>query len=267
MKTRTGFLAVLFTVLLAAGLAAAQVDMPYEVPHVPVAATTINQLDETFLVLWHLSPPEDWHLYSDRLNDSGFPPALTLQWPEGWSAGPLQWPMGERHVMKGGILDHVYFESVTLLQEIQVPPNSFADGDVTLSARWDWLVCRDICVPGFTQAEIVFSRSKPSHVDLEKQAKAWRALPHPVPEGRLEFAWTESTVTLLVRDTELMEFHPATDCIRLVDAIVDGAREGDTLTLRVRPGSDISTSLRGVLQLTKPDGSFDNWTVDIPYGG
>ena len=267
MRSRIGFQAVFLAVLCAAVLAVAQEYTLHEKLGVSVSATTVNQFDGTHLVIWHLNPPENWHLYSDRLNDTGFPPALTLHWPEAWSAGPLLWPVAERHVMTGGILDHVYPGPVTLLQEVRVPAESLAEGDVALAARWDWLVCREICVPGNTPAEVVFSSSESSPLALALLADVRSELPVPAPAGYLKHAWTETAVTLSAGDAVRMEFHPDTDCVRLVDAIADGARDGDTLTLRLRPAPATHGPLRGVLHLKRSDGCTENWSVDIPYGG
>ncbi len=263
MKVRTASVSFLLAILLAFSANAAQIVAKQEVPKVPVTSMAINQLDGSTMILWQLSPSDSWHLYSDRLNDTGFPPALTMQWPEGWTAGPLKWPVAERYVMKGDILDHVYHEPVTLVQEVRIPVKAFAGGEVNLSAQWDWLACREICVPGTTHAEVVFSDSGPSAEALAMQDEAMNTLPKPIPDGQLNFTWTRSSITLEARGSEWMEFHPSTDCIRLLDVIADGASASDTMTLRLHHKRSSHDHLRGILSLKQSDGSIEAWIIDV----
>lgn len=242
-----------------------------EAKETPPAVTVEAQAHATgagaFTVYWRLTPTEHWHLYSDRRNDSGFPPRLTLDWPTGWQVGPLQWPVAERHIVEGGILDHVYHGTLTLLQEVRPAPGALASGPVRLTGVWDWLVCRQQCVPGRTTVDIVFGAGSSESPPPITWQEAAHLLPRPAPAGAVVSRWSGATVALTVTQAVGLEFHPAPDCVRLVDLLADGASTGSTLTLRLREGPDGFGPLRGILKVELNDGRSVGWTVDLPHGG
>jgi len=236
-------------------------------PEVRVEGRAVPATDGVFTVLWKLTPTLPWYLYSDRLNDSGFPPGLTASWPEGWQAGPLQWPVAERHLLENMVLDHVYHGPVTLLQEVRPVAGAFAAGPVEVKTRWSWLACHEMCVPGHSSATVVFSPEEPEGVADVMAARA--NLPRPLPEDRVTVRWGDGTVHFIAPDASALEFHPAGDGqgVRFQDLPADGAVQGQELTLHLRPGPDGFGALRGTLLINHDDGSAEFWTVDIPYGG
>lgn len=258
---------VLFTISMLACLVLAGTSSAAEKPQVSVEATVVADPAGRSTVLWRLEPTAGWHLYADLLNDAGYPPSVKLELPAGWSAGPLQWPAAERYVAVGEILDHVYHGQVAILQEVTLPPGALEAGPVTVSGQWDWLACREMCVPGRTPVEVRFT-GKPAPTDgAAALANARAALPKPAPRGGLQAEWSDGAVELIVPGALVLEFHPAADCARLVDAIVDGAAEGDRLRLRLRSGVNGFGPVRGILHQQLSDGSVRDWIVDLPYGG
>lgn len=113
-----------------------------------VAAETSIQPGRPFTVALRLVHEEHWHTY--WLNP-GTGLATTLNWklPEGFKAGEIQWPAPI--VLK----DHTNtvvgngYEGETFLLVTITPPASLKVGDkVELKAAAEWLMCKDICVPG-----------------------------------------------------------------------------------------------------------------------
>ncbi len=49
----------------------------------------------TFSVALQLKHPEDWHSYYKNSGGVELPPSITWTLPEGFSAGPVQWPVPE----------------------------------------------------------------------------------------------------------------------------------------------------------------------------
>ena len=87
-----------------------------------------------------------WHTYWRNPGDSG--EAATLAWtlPPGWRAGDLIWAAPKRLPI-GPLMDYGY-EGVVVLPATMTAPATAAPGQrVTLKARADYLVCKDICVP------------------------------------------------------------------------------------------------------------------------
>ena len=69
-------------------------------------------------------PPEDWHSYYQNSGGVELPPAIVWKLPDGFTAGPIQWPVPE---VKDGFFgkSFVYHGSPVFLIEIS-PPNSLA---------------------------------------------------------------------------------------------------------------------------------------------
>ncbi len=124
----------------------------------PVAASLAAedvsiQPGRPFVVALSLAMDPDWHVYWKNPGDSGLP--TTIQWdlPEGFSAGPLQWPVPER-IDTQGLITYGYPNRVMLLTEI-IPPGSLPTGTrVPLKAKAAWLACRVECIPGKAELSI-----------------------------------------------------------------------------------------------------------------
>src|SRR6185369_7282273 len=86
---------------------------------------------------------DGWHTYWRNPGDAGVAPELTLELPEGASAGPIAWPTPAR-VAEGSLMTYAYSGEVLLPVTVTPPPSG---GVLTVKAHATWLVCRDICVP------------------------------------------------------------------------------------------------------------------------
>lgn len=143
-----------------------------------------------------------WHTYWRNPGDSGLPTTIEWQLPGGWRAGPIQWPTPKR--LPVGPLANFGFEGDLLLPvEITVPART-APGEYKLSAKANWLVCKDVCIPGdaFLAIRVVVV-SDPSQVrdsaDAALFTKARAAIPKLdasrtvrafVSENTLSLAWS-----------------------------------------------------------------------------
>jgi DsbC/DsbD-like thiol-disulfide interchange protein/cytochrome c biogenesis protein CcdA len=90
-----------------------------------------------------------WHTYWRNPGDSGL--ATTIQWldlPDGVEIGPLQWPAPQA-LEFFDLVNYGYEETVVLPLRIHLSKDYvFNDSDaLSLSARVDWLMCEDVCVP------------------------------------------------------------------------------------------------------------------------
>ena len=87
-----------------------------------------------------------WHTYWRNPGDAG--EATSLKWtlPPGWRAGEFVWPTPSL-VMTGPLASYVYEDAVYLPVPVEVPASAKAGAPVTLKARAEFLVCKDICVP------------------------------------------------------------------------------------------------------------------------
>lgn len=214
---------------------------------------------------WRFDLAPGWHLYADMRNDTGLPPRVVLDPPPGWEASPLRWPAGHRLVSPGGILDHVYEDRVTLLQTLRAPADAVPGEAVELSARVEWLACREGCVPGDTTLALtlpVTAAAAPTERAAEL-ARLERELPRPPRAGEVASRWDGGTLGLTVDGAERLEFHPAADAGPLRDALADAAADGPSLDLRFRPRDGRVGPARGVL-LAFTGEDVRRLTLDIP---
>jgi thiol:disulfide interchange protein DsbD len=88
-----------------------------------------------------------WHLYWKNPGDSGLPPSVKWLLPPGFKAGDLQWPLPEKiHIPS--LTDYGYRDQMFLMAPLEVPAGLKTGSTVTLKAEVNWLVCKDICIPG-----------------------------------------------------------------------------------------------------------------------
>lgn len=145
MKSRLLF-SVLLPVLLLVAPVLAQPDDPS--PHSDaqlVAEVQSVQPGEPFEVgLWMTMEP-DWHSYWINPGDAGMPTEVQWRLPEGFEAGPIQWPFPER-IDQPPLASYGYSHEVLLPMRI-TPPADFQGESVTLEGKAVWLICADICLP------------------------------------------------------------------------------------------------------------------------
>ena len=100
-----------------------------------------------FTVAVRLSMAEHWHTYWQNPGDSGL--ATTVAWtlPQGFSAGPIQWPTPNR-IAVSHLMNFGYEGEATLLVEITPPATLPAGRPVSLNALVSYLVCERECIPG-----------------------------------------------------------------------------------------------------------------------
>ncbi len=218
---------------------------------------------QTLLLGLHFELEDGWHIYWDGFNDTGFPPMVEWSLPEGVSVGPMLWPAPERYISPGNILDHVYEGRPTILVPITVDPSVPAGETLEIRGEVEWLVCNDICLPGFGPISIdlqVAAGQAGTPAQLAPDSRIGRAaasLPQPVRsleqvEG-LSLRWSDDVIAVQVDGAESLAFFPAQDSVSLVSVIGDASSEGETMTLRIGDG-DSGGNLRGVLQVERAAG-------------
>ncbi|MEM9683372.1 MAG: protein-disulfide reductase DsbD domain-containing protein, partial [Pseudomonadota bacterium] len=101
---------------------------------------------QTAWVMLHFKIKDGWHTYWKNPGDSGQPPDIRWTVPDGVSMGEIEWPYPEP-LPYGPLLNYGYSNDAYHLIPIQLS-DSWQKGDpLKLSAKVNWLVCADICVP------------------------------------------------------------------------------------------------------------------------
>jgi thiol:disulfide interchange protein DsbD len=206
--------------LLAAGLTAQAASNSADVPHVHVQlvvpAGPLNPGESVDAGLY-FKLEQGWHVYWKNAGDSGEPPHIHWTLPDGITAGPLQFPAPKRLAL-GPLMDFGYEDEVLFPLVIDVS-KSAKPGPVALDAKVDWLVCREVCIPG--KAELEVQRAVPSAPGEVIQMAADRdifnrlsgRLPKPLPaNAKAIFQQTPTGFRLAVETGQRessAEFFPA----------------------------------------------------------
>ena len=95
---------------------------------------------------------QGWHVYWQNAGDSGEPPNIHWTLPAGITAGPMQFPAPERLPL-GPLMDFGYQDQVLFPIQLQVA-DTVKDGPAVLDAKVDWLVCREVCIPGKAELQV-----------------------------------------------------------------------------------------------------------------
>jgi len=129
-----------------------------------------------------------WHVYWKNAGDAGGPPRIRWTLPDGVTAGPLQFPAPKRLPL-GPLMDFGYEDEVLYPIKLDVAPN-VKSGKAVLDANVDWLVCREVCLPGKAELKLTLqlSSDKPpvvsgSSEDAALMQRLASTLPQPLPPG------------------------------------------------------------------------------------
>ena len=104
---------------------------------------------ESFRLGVELKMESGWHTYWQNSGDAGYPTKIIWQLPEGIVAGALQWPGPHKYQEQEELVVYGYADETVLVTEFSVDADlGRATSPVTLGAKVEWLVCREICIPG-----------------------------------------------------------------------------------------------------------------------
>lgn len=99
-----------------------------------------------FWVALHFKIREGWHIYWQNPGDSGIPPTIDWQLPNGFKVGEINWPYPQRFPV-GPLVNFGYQDEITLPIEI-TPSDNLKDNErVKFTANTEWLVCEVECIP------------------------------------------------------------------------------------------------------------------------
>lgn len=247
-----------------------------------VAAETSIQPGRPFTVALRLEHEEHWHTY--WLNP-GTGLATTLAWklPAGWTAGDIRWPAPV--VLK----DHTNtvigngYEGETFLPVTLTPPADLAPGTtVTLAVDADWLMCKDVCMPGSAKLTL----SLPVAATAPQPDPTWSAkitatvtnLPVPPDAWSATASRDAKTITLTVTPKNAavpaptgLHFFSDDNLVayELPQTVRPDGHGGFVLTLPISPdGPQDAKILRGVLTSESgwlPDHKLPGLRLDIPF--
>jgi len=127
-----------------------------------------------------------WHIYWQNAGDSGEPPHIQWTLPKGVIATSMRFPAPKRLPL-GPLMDFGYENEVLFPLGFDVS-KAAKPGPATLKAHVDWLVCREVCIPGKADLEeasnLVVEDPKGTGYyppDVGIWAEFQHSLPNPLP--------------------------------------------------------------------------------------
>jgi thiol:disulfide interchange protein len=188
----------------------------------------------------HFTLDKGWHVYWVNAGDSGEPPSVKWTLPAGITAGVMQFP-APRRLPLGPLMDFGYEDEVLFPITLSAASTMKAPSTVELPARVDWLVCREVCIPG--KAEMVLPlqiTAQKTTPDPGRQALFDRfhiLLPQPLPSSaKAVFAADPNGFALALtgHPATTAEFFPL-DQSQIVNAApqpVRGVNDGVVISLK-----------------------------------
>lgn len=146
-------------------------------------------------------PDAGWHTYWINPGDSGLATVIEWQLPEGVSAGEIQWPIAEKFNI--GHLSNYGFEGDTYLLTTLTISEQFAETSLPITAKVDWLVCEEYCIPG--SATLTLELPVGSSLDASEQIEAFNIARNNLPEQAdwpALFDIQDRQVTIIVNSTD-----------------------------------------------------------------
>ena len=189
-----------------------------------------------FTIALRLEHPQGWHSYYQ--NSGGLEEGPSIRWtlPDGFAAGPIQWPAP---TVKDGLLgkSFIYEGSPVFLVQIQTPQKLEPGTTVTLQADATWQICSESCInetQSFTPALGVGSKAETDSSQAPLFAQARATLPQKI-SGTPQASSDGGDIVLRVNSdaAEITNFIPDQAFIR---SARDGgaiSRDGNAWTIRL----------------------------------
>lgn len=134
----------------------------------------------TVLLALKLAPQPNWHTYWRNPGDSGMATKITWTLPEGFTAAEQEWQMPER-IAIDPLTSYGYHGTSYHFSRITVPATVTEGQEYTLTAKADWLICEDICVPEHATLSITLTGAASASGGQGSNAEiteAYQKVPH-----------------------------------------------------------------------------------------
>lgn len=161
---------------------------PVKAPHLTVellTPTPVISAPGNFTAGVYFKLDAGWHVYWINPGDSGLPPNIKWTLPSGITAGPLQFPTPKRLPL-GPLMDFGYENEVLFPIAMQVSAPLKPKSTTMLAAKVDWLVCREVCIPGRANLTLGISGGAKPETNAEVQGlfdRLSKTLPQTMPSS------------------------------------------------------------------------------------
>lgn len=233
---------------------------------------------DKFFGALHLKLAEGWHVYWKNAGDSGLPPSATWANSPTVTPGEFRFPTPEA-IPLATLMNYGYEKEVTLPFEVQISPDAKAGDQLTIGAKFDYLICADICIPEDVTLSVTLPVTTAQAIDEPATKVIAEALPAiPVSlTGKATVQRAGDKFTISVVDESLakaaataktMRFFPyGPDVLNAASQVVRTGPEGVSITVRAsdfaKPGD---VPVDGVIGIETTDGVRRGWEVPATPG-
>ncbi|MBV8681529.1 MAG: thioredoxin family protein [Caulobacteraceae bacterium] len=173
------FRALIVALAICLGLTAPALAQVGPSPHAKVRMVADAKAAAPGSTLWVavvLDQDAGWHTYWRNPGDAGEATEIAWTLPDGWRAGGIVWPT-PRRLPLGPIMNYGYEGRAVLPVPVSVPASARPGAPAHLTAKVDYLICAEVCVPGeaVTQLDLPVT-SGPAPADPEGHALIQSAL-------------------------------------------------------------------------------------------
>lgn len=240
-----------------------------------LANVSAIQPGKPFLLGVRLSIDPGWHVYWKNPGDAGLPTRVKFTLPDGFTAGPLQFPTPRRFAQPGNIVAFGYENSVMLLTKITPPQNLPPDFHGQFQADVNWLVCSTVCIPGKATVSLNLATSAASSPANKEIFDDWTAqlpvksLPDVQVTTTFEIAKRQGFVLIIWPRAapDSAEFIPgALDDYNITDAPVISTQNQTEIRFTAQPlagKTPGSTTLESVLGYLDNDGNRRGLIISV----
>ncbi|HEY2817748.1 MAG TPA: thioredoxin family protein [Casimicrobiaceae bacterium] len=186
VSSRWGRLACVFGLLAHAAIVGAA---PVKTPHVEAELISEDAAlvpGRPATVALRLAIEQGWHTYWRNPGDSGLPTTIDWKLPAGFRAGAIQWP-APMAVHVGPLVNYGYEGTVLHLVSLDVPSSAKSGSTADLTARADWLVCKETCIPDGADLKLTLPIAERT-AENSQWASAFAAAHAALPQ-RLKSEW------------------------------------------------------------------------------
>lgn len=119
------------------------------------------QPGQTIKVGLEIELDRGWHTYAENPGESGAPPKFEVLAPDQFEVGPIVFPPHET-IRTGPITTYGYHDRVLLVRSVKLPASPLDEKTFNLQSQVEYLVCKDICVPAYTDFSIQIAYGNPT---------------------------------------------------------------------------------------------------------
>jgi thiol:disulfide interchange protein DsbD len=234
--------------------------------------------DDPFLGALHLKLAAGWHVYWKNAGDSGLPPSAAWTNSPAVTVGEFRFPTPEA-IPLATLMNYGYETEVTLPFEIKIAANVKSGDQITIGAKFDYLICADICIPeGVTLSTTLPVAAAPGTDDVASALIAATLSAIPVPLAghatvqrsgdTFKVAAVDESLAQVVTSAKTLRFFPyGADVLNPAPQVVRFGPEGVSVEVKASPFANPGeVPVAGIIGIETADGVRRGWEVPATPG-